>query len=263
MQNSKRYEVLDALPTYGEMYVPVSHNGELFSYEGYVVRFYRSDGSEWVANFKGGLDGLTGVYELQDKNKFAVFASGECYIMNPDSTKPLDIFGVQFQEVHVTQQHQILAIDLTSITIIEPTGEHWFSERISWDGFKDLNFNEDFVTGLSYDPMNQINPWVAFTLNFKTKEITGGSYRRYEFKPKSKKSNIYNESMKKSQLLRRNYLPLELFNAMKFNSPYVNFTRYLNKKINKISGPDKRIVWICWIVVIVAFIVAFIKLFQQ
>ena len=60
MQVQRRYEILDGLPTYGPMYVPVSEDGEPFYSEGFVVRFYKSDGSEWVANFKPGWPFLAG-----------------------------------------------------------------------------------------------------------------------------------------------------------------------------------------------------------
>src|SRR5690606_39492556 len=46
MQVQRRYEILDGLPTYGPMYVPVSEDGEPFYSEGFVVRFYKSDRSE-------------------------------------------------------------------------------------------------------------------------------------------------------------------------------------------------------------------------
>jgi hypothetical protein len=176
MVNRKRYEVLDALPVYGPMYIPVPKDGEPFYSQGFVVRFYKSDGSEWIANFAGGLDGVSDVYQLQEENKFAVFANGKCYIMSSEHTKPLDCFGIQFDTVFISNHHQLLAVDLTSLTVIEPNGEHWDSDRISWDGFKDLTLCEDILSGFSYDPMNAKKPWVPFTFNLKTRLVTGGSY---------------------------------------------------------------------------------------
>jgi len=45
MTTEKRYEILDSLPTYGPMYVPVSESGDPFYSEGVVVRFFRNDGT--------------------------------------------------------------------------------------------------------------------------------------------------------------------------------------------------------------------------
>lgn len=49
------------------------------------------------------------------------------------------------------------------------------------------------------------------------------------------------------------------YSMWKFNSPYIDFTRYLNKKHSKTTAPNKIIVLICWFAVIVAMIIAFIK----
>ena len=54
MTTEKQYEILEALPTYGPMYIPVTENDEAFYSEGFPVRFYKSDGTNWVANFKPG-----------------------------------------------------------------------------------------------------------------------------------------------------------------------------------------------------------------
>ena len=71
----------------------------------------------------------------------------------------------------------------TNITTINPSGEIWNSERISWDGIKDLKLDIYTLSGLSYDPMNKNKPWVPFSLNLKTKKLKGGSYQQYELKP--------------------------------------------------------------------------------
>ena len=44
---NKRYEQLKSLPTYGPMYIPVSGNDEPFYSEGLVIRFFRTDGTDW------------------------------------------------------------------------------------------------------------------------------------------------------------------------------------------------------------------------
>ena len=179
MENPKRYEILDALPAYGPMYIPVSADGKPFYSQGFVVKFIKSDGSEWVANFKPGIGQYSGVHPLNDT--YAIFSSGTCYIMNPDITKPINIFDSDYYQVINSSKHQIIAIDTVYVTIIEPDGQRWQSERISWDGFKEIKLKDYILSGLSYDPTNNENEWVPFSLNIKTKEIYGGSYRQYEF----------------------------------------------------------------------------------
>jgi len=178
----KQYEILDALPTYGPMYIPVTKNGEPFFSEGFVVRFYKPDGTEWVANFQPGWTDLKEIYELKDTSNLLVIACGICYIMNPNETKPISVFGVGYVKVLKTQDERLILQDQTDLTIIETNGFHWDTERISWDGLKELNIENNIVSGLSYDPMNDADEWITFTFDIDTKTLTGGSYHRYDNK---------------------------------------------------------------------------------
>jgi hypothetical protein len=180
MQPRKRYDILQGLPSYGPMYIPVSENGEQFYSEGFVVRFYRSDGSEWVANFKPGCTHFSLVVDYPDKNRIVVIAKGQGYIMTPDQQTPIETFGVNIKDGIQTADNQIVLVDDIYLTFINDKGTVWQSERISWDGIKDLKLQDNVLTGLSYDPMgSSINEWVPFSFDLGTKQITGGSYRHY------------------------------------------------------------------------------------
>lgn len=171
---------MEALPTYGPMYIPVTENEETFYSEGFSVRFYKSDGTDWVANFKPGWTNLKIIYELKDTSNLLVIAGGICYLMNPNETKPVSVFGDFFSTVLQVQDGRIVLQNQTDLTIIETDGNHWDSERISWDGLKDLKLENNIVIGLSCDPMNEADEWVNFTYDIDTKLLTGGSYKRYE-----------------------------------------------------------------------------------
>lgn len=180
MTTEKRYEILNSLPTYGPMYVPVKDNGEAFYSEGFPVRFYKTDGTEWVANFKPGWTDLKVIYELKNTSKLLVIACGTCYLMNPEETKPISVFGVGYSTVLKCQNGRLILQDQTDLTIIETDGNHWDTERISWDGLKDLKIENNIITGLSFDPVNDADEWVGFSYDIDTKILTGGSYNRYE-----------------------------------------------------------------------------------
>jgi len=47
----------------------------------------------------------------------------------------------------------------------------------------------------------------------------------------------------------------------KFNSPFNDFSKYFKKNNSRNSGPNKTIVGICWLIVILALIIAFLKIF--
>jgi hypothetical protein len=170
------------------MYVPVAEKDEPYYSEGFVVRFFKTDGTEWVANFKPGWTGLNAVYEFEQKLEILVIAGGTCYFMNPDEEKPKSTFGVGFETVIKTLDGRLILQDLTDLTIIEPNGEHWHTERLSWDGIKDLKIEGNLVSGLSFDPLRDKDEWVKFVVDLEKRNIKGGSYRQYEFKSDNKKS---------------------------------------------------------------------------
>ena len=182
----KRYEILESLPTYGPMYIPVSDNDKPFYSEGFVVRFYRTDETEWVANFLPGWTNLKVIIELTDTTNLLVIACGTCYLMNPDDTKPLSVFGVGYLTTFKTEDGRLILQDQTDLTIVEPDGSYWGTERISWDGLKELKIDNNTITGLAYDPMYDADEWVKFSYNIDKKELIGGSFVRPEKVKKSK-----------------------------------------------------------------------------
>ena len=177
MEEKKKYEILNSLPAYGPMYIPISESGEQFASEGYVVKFFKDDGTEWVANFATGW-GIDKVFEYSKENLIVVFASGIGYVMNPNNEKPIKIIGSMTKEVFQNSIGELICIDDIGIQIFDPkTSDIWTSERISWDGFKELTFENGIIKGMSFDPTNSIQEWSEFSFNVKSKEIIGGSFR--------------------------------------------------------------------------------------
>ena len=168
----KRYEVLESLPTYGPMYVPIAEDGEPFYSEGVPVRFYRSDGTDWTANFQPGWTDLTRVVELQNTSNLLVIASGTCYLIDPNYTKPISVFGVGYCDVIQASNNRLVLQNQTDLTIIEPDGTYWHTERISLDGLADIRVENSVVSGRAYD----FDERVEFTYDLDTKTLTGGCY---------------------------------------------------------------------------------------
>ena len=178
MTSTKRYEILDHLPAYGPMYIPISEDNEPYFSEGFPIRFFKTDGTDWIANFKPGWTDLNQVFDFPQHDRIIVFAGGLGYIMSPNNEKPIGTIGFTINEIFQTENGSLVCVDGISIAIIDNlSGLIWQSERISWDGFKDLKLVGDMISGLTYDPTNSINNWTAFTFNIKTREIIGGSYR--------------------------------------------------------------------------------------
>lgn len=180
MNESKKYEILETLPTYGPMHVTITKKSESFYSVGFPVRFFKSDGTNWVANFKPGWSTFTTICELNNSDNLIVIAFGTCYIMNPNNTKAIEAFGEYYCGIFKASKYRIVLQELTELTIIEADGRYWFTERISWDGLADIKIESNIVTGLAYDPMCDSDEWVHFSYNLDTKILTGGSYKKYE-----------------------------------------------------------------------------------
>ncbi|WP_345122869.1 hypothetical protein [Hymenobacter antarcticus] len=174
----------------------MSENDEPFYSEGFPVRFYKPDGTDWVANFRLGWTGLNKVFEFNGHDKIIVVAGGLGYIMTPEKEKPLSTFGLTINEIFQTDNGSLVCADGISILILDNlTGELWSSERISWDGFQNLELNDNIISGQAFDPTNSINEWSAFFLNIKTKELIGGSYREFtKFNPEIPKVILEDEN---------------------------------------------------------------------
>ncbi|WP_256014222.1 hypothetical protein [Desertivirga xinjiangensis] len=172
----RRYEILNSLPAYGPMYIPVSESGEPYYSEGYPVRLYKSDGTDWVANFKPGWSELAEVFELNDTSNLLVVAYGQCYIMDPEENKPISAFGGAYAAAFITQDRRVVLQDETGLTVVDSSGQYWHSERISWDGLKVLKVEGNLVTGIAFDPMFDSDEWVDFTYDIDSNILIGGSY---------------------------------------------------------------------------------------
>jgi hypothetical protein len=171
-----RYEILEHLPSYGPMYIPITRNGEPFYSEGYAIRFFKSDGKDWVANFEMGWTDLKEVIELSNTSNLLVIANGTCYLMDPNDTNPIEAFGVGYVAIFKASMQRYVLQDQTDLTIVEADGQHWYTERISWDGLKDLKVENNIVKGLSFDPRKDSDEWTSFTYDIDKKLLAGGSY---------------------------------------------------------------------------------------
>jgi hypothetical protein len=176
----KRYEILNSLPNYGPMYIPITDNGEPFYSEGFAVRFCKINGEEWVANFQPGWTDLKEIIEFEKTQNLLVIACGTCYIMNPNETKPIDVFGLGYSGVFKSTKGRLVLQNETDLTIIEADGTYWDTERISWDGLAEIKIESNLVTGQSYDPMDHTDEWSRFTYDIDTRILIGGSYPKYE-----------------------------------------------------------------------------------
>jgi len=182
----KRYKILKGLPTYGDMAIPITSNDELFVSEGYVVKFYKDDGAEWIANFQMGWTETSKVIAYTNSNLIMIIVGGTAYIMNPNTMQPLKIITYGITEVLSMDDGKFIISNETTLAILDKNAEiEWHSKYIGWDGIKDLKLDGNIVTGyaynvFAYEELDTKSSWIKFTLNIETKEIEGGTFSPHE-----------------------------------------------------------------------------------
>ncbi len=172
--NLKRYEILSALPAYGPMHISITGNTVPFYGAGFPVRFYKTDGTHWVANFERGWTDLEAVLEFEKSQNILVIAGGTCYVMQPDNVKPVEVFGLNYSDLLKASMDRVVLQADGGLTIIEPNLSYWETELISYDEMKNLTIRDDIVTGLSFDVVDDTDQWVAFCYDINSKTLTGG-----------------------------------------------------------------------------------------
>jgi len=182
VEEKPKYEILDSLPAYGPMYIPISLNGKPFYHEGFVVKFFKNDGSYWVGNFDTGWSNLNQVIELQG-NLLFVLAGGIGYLINPNDSNKIDILNGVYTHLLKTDNSKIIIFDYNYLTVIESDGNYWDSERISIDGFDDVVIDKNIIRGYALYPFDNEDKRIPFEYNIDTKVLVGGSYNYDEQSP--------------------------------------------------------------------------------
>jgi hypothetical protein len=88
-----RWEILPGLP--GEGPIPKHfHQGHPRPWaEGFVVRFWNRDGSEWVGNFQAGWTEFSGVIELPETKLAVVISHGAYYLLPLNDPSRVTVMG--------------------------------------------------------------------------------------------------------------------------------------------------------------------------
>lgn len=173
-----QFEILKGLPPYGPMYIPINTDGEGFFSEGFVVKFYTKDGTNWVANFKPGWTNYYTVFDYPKFNIVIVIAGGYVYVMSPEIKKPITSYELAVDQALNHNNENLIFSDSTEIFYYNVyENSLWFSERLALDGIKDLQIYDNVLFGKTYD-LYYTEEWEDFSINLDTKEINGGSFRK-------------------------------------------------------------------------------------
>jgi hypothetical protein len=173
------FKILPGLPPYGPCALPFPENGRGSFSEGLVVQFFPSSENSWIGNFQRGFRAPDTVLEHPDGRHIIVIAGGEGYIINPETGKQIAQLSHIMYAFAVSELGAIVLGDDVRFESFRAEGFWWQSERISWDGFRNIGVSGTTLTGESYSAPDQA--WSPFSLDLTSGERIGGAYRSVGF----------------------------------------------------------------------------------
>jgi len=118
-----RWEILPGLP--GEGPVPKHfHLGRPTPWaEGFVVRFWNSDGTAWVGNFQIGVTFYSGIVELPAGKLLVIVARGACYFLPLNDPETVMVESGEVISSLVSEEGSLILAHLTGeISVFDSTG---------------------------------------------------------------------------------------------------------------------------------------------
>jgi hypothetical protein len=167
---------LPGLPPYGAAATTFPPQWGGGAREGLVVEFATSDGNVWVGNFQPGIGGVDEVLSHPNGRDALVVSNGSLWIVNPVTRSADELASAVFNIWRVTDPDGYLLNNQgLGFVRLSPEGVLWKSRRISWDGFSDLRFEGEHLTGQAWAYYIE-DGWLPFTLDLRTGKVEGGSY---------------------------------------------------------------------------------------
>lgn len=170
-----RFEILPGLPASGPPALYFTERGR-FS-EGLVVRFYPKRSEPWVGNFLCGFTKYNAVLDHPNGTDVVVIAGGDANVLDPENRQIRQyIAGHVDQTISVPSLGMVVFPNMTDFVAIDANNARWRSERISWDGFRNLEIIGNDLLGEAYSPLGDI--WAPFKLDLLTGGCADSVYQR-------------------------------------------------------------------------------------
>jgi hypothetical protein len=168
--------LLDALPVYGPVATPFPEEWGRLGSQGTVVEF-DTDGDRWVGNFGPGIADLDFVASHPTREGAIVVAAGALYEVDVTSRTAAEssLFDIR-SAIDVNDPPGWVFDHYTELARFGPDGIIWRSERLSWEGLRDITIEEGRVNGLAWD---LDDTWKPFSVDLVTGAAEGGSYSHH------------------------------------------------------------------------------------
>jgi hypothetical protein len=170
-----RFEILPGLPSCGPPAIYFIEQGRYR--EGLVVRFYPNQSEPWVGNFLGGLTKYNAVIDHPNGTDIIVIAQGDACVIDVENRKIRHHVASQVEQViRIPALGMVVIQNLINLIAITFDGSGWQSERISWDGFRNLKVCGTELLGEAYTPLG--DAWMPFKLDLLTGHCLDAVYQR-------------------------------------------------------------------------------------
>jgi len=170
------FEMLPGLPATGPWPVQFSATGQGLHREGFVVRIRPHHGEPWVGNFQPGIVGYRAVYPHPNGQHLIVISGGEGYVIDPETKSLVEAVWRTITSVHVYARQEMLVLNRQEVAFfsIGRGGRVWHTRRLSWDGFRNVEFRDGEIIGDGWDAPNQA--WHPFRVDVRTGRSSGFAY---------------------------------------------------------------------------------------
>ena len=140
-----------------------------------MVEFLPDALDAWVGNFREGSGRYTGVHAVPGGQYVVVFAKGQGYVIDPKRRASTGEFGGDFHYVWEVQDPFGFVCDRQQLAFfrIGLGSVRWHTRRLSWDGFREVSFAPDRLSGLAWEPADV---WLPFEVDVTTGASRGGAY---------------------------------------------------------------------------------------
>lgn len=135
---------------------------------GLNVEFNNSE-HRFVVAFAPGLSSFTKILRIKDSDGFYIISKGQMYYFNP--SKPNS--GIPFLELCDTQgckfvrdDTRLICWNFTEFTAFEAGKLLWKSDRLSYDGFENIDINDKFIKGDAWSAPE--DKFVGFIIDINT-----------------------------------------------------------------------------------------------
>jgi hypothetical protein len=139
--------------------------------EGFVAELTPEGAESWAGNYQPGLGGISDIFAFPDGRSAVVVAGGQGYIVDSETRVLRATLGAALQWA-AERDGWLLFHDGFGFFGFGNSGQQWISQRLSWDGIRNVSVEADRIMGEAWDPSDL---WLPFEVELATGEVTGGS----------------------------------------------------------------------------------------